>query len=74
MLPTTAISWEGDDADRASMRELARRRKTTVGKLVKQAVDKSYGDELSKLKPLFVVKDGSRNDQSEPVKTRRAGR
>lgn len=54
MLGAIAISFEGDDADRASLRELARRRSTTVGKLTKEAVWQTYGEELAAIKPFFV--------------------
>jgi hypothetical protein len=60
MFPTIAISFEGDDADRASLRELARRRKTTVGKLTKEAVWAAFGDELREIKPFFVETGVSR--------------
>lgn len=64
MFPTTAISFEGDDVDRASLRELARRRKTTVGKLTKAAIERAYGDELAILRPFFAANGVSYGKQS----------
>lgn len=71
MLAMVAISCECDDADRATLRELARRRHTSVGKLVREAIDKTWGDELSEIKPFFVARNGSQKSQSGTAKSRR---
>ena len=70
-LATTAISCECDDADRAALRELARRRNTTVGKLVKQALDAAYANELADIKPFFAAESGQRNERRSNRKTTR---
>lgn len=62
-LGAVAISCEADEADRAALRELARRHKTTVAKLVRRAIDAAHGSELAELKPFFVAKIGQSNDR-----------
>jgi hypothetical protein len=62
-LGAVAISCEADEADRAAFRELARRHKTTVAKLVRSAIDAKHGDELAELKPFFVASTGRTIDR-----------
>lgn len=72
MFGATAISFEGDDADRASLRELARRRKMTVAKLTRQAIWSVFGDELEELRPFFVDSDVSSEKQEDLAEKQRA--
>ncbi len=67
--PTTAISYEGDDIDRASLRELARRKKMTVGKLTKEAIDTVFGQELAEIRPFFVAQGSSWNVRPDSAGT-----
>lgn len=68
-LVATSISCELDPADRAAIRELARRHKTTVSRLVRDAIDAKHGKELAKIKPYFV--DAERQSVDERVGDKR---
>ncbi len=52
-MTSTAISVAGDKKYIAAMRALAVRRNDTVAALVRQALDKAYGDELRSLLVFF---------------------
>ena len=66
---TIAISFEGSEADRAALKELARRHKKSVGRIVTEALQQVYGDEWDKLKPFFAEEG-----VFIPKRTRRTGK
>lgn len=54
---TSAVSFTGDEATRDALRLLATERKTTVGKLVADAIQKQYGAELTSITSFFRDRD-----------------
>lgn len=63
---TTAIPVEGDRDYAAGLREFARRKGTTIAKVVRDALDEQYGSELGEVVALFAV-NGNKNGQSATI-------
>jgi predicted DNA-binding ribbon-helix-helix protein len=64
----TAVSIRSNDAYLAALKELARRKKTTMGDLVKEALDAKFGKELSPLVSFFIL-NGNTDDHSVAIVT-----
>lgn len=50
-----AVSLRGDEAYRAALKEIARRRKKTVGDLVREVLDSTFGSEITDLESFFAT-------------------
>lgn len=53
MRKTMAVSIEGDELTREALTQLAKDKKITVGKLVADAVNAQYGEELKPIRSFF---------------------
>lgn len=60
-----AVSYEGDELERPVLRELARRHDTTVGHLVREAVEALHGDEMQDLRPFFAARGSAQKHQAD---------
>lgn len=61
---STTVSIEGDRAYVDAFSAVARARGTTMAKLVRQAIDASYGKEINRAL-LFFASDGNSNVRDE---------
>lgn len=63
MPKTITVSFEGDEIDRKALAVMALKKSTTVGAIIRDAVNDKYGDELEAERASFFVSSGSRNHQ-----------
>lgn len=60
---TTAVSLKADEPYMQSVRALAKQRGTTIGELVREAIDAKFGTELEPF-VIFFTQNGNPKNQS----------
>lgn len=71
-MATTNVSCEGDRQYVETLGMLAKKRRVSIGRLVRAAIDKEYGAELirvEKLSSLFFADDGASEFKDELERT-----
>lgn len=65
-MSTTAVPYTGRRSELNALKQLARERRTTVGRMVAAAIHEKYGDELKPL-VIFFDKRDSENFQTREL-------